>query len=228
MPEDVRKEADQRAKLGLSVKEQAAAAAAAAAAESEAEEAVSLSAFLKRPREEPWIAEGRVSPSVENAAEWLKKQRTDDVITTAPAAAVSVFPTGGYHDYTPNDLLAPAPASGEDAEVAAEVAAAVAESDDANVNGYRHPHYQYAHYLSLSASEEAMARELAAVGGLSMNLSAGGPFSTNINMNTTGLNTSGGRNMNGAGGINAATLNVAGSLNMNTTGGLNMHNMNEL
>ena len=163
MPEDVMKEAEQRAQLGLSGKEQAAQAAAAAAAEAEA------AASLKRARDPLYQHIGRVSPSVENAAEWLKKQRTDDAMATAAAAAAAVtdFTHSAYSDpqvvaaaaavYHPNDLLTPAAAStSEDDDAAvAEAAAAAAESDDPNGNGYHH-HYQYSdemHQGGLSLTE---------------------------------------------------------------------------
>jgi len=234
IPEDVLKEANQRAQLGLSGKQQAAAAAAAAAA---AQPPPEQEVTFKR----PW---GRVSPSVENAAEWLKKQRTDEAMATAAAAAISDFPSATTSDfgslkqtqqqqqrttsddamataaaaaaasavndytpvhdetalaaanavYTPNDLLAQAEHTEEDDDdaaiaEAAEVVASITESDDAISPGQHH-HYQYP---TLSASEEALAREMAAAGGL-MSSSAG------LNMNTSGgglsLNEHEGLNMN--------------------------------
>jgi len=79
MPTDVVQSAQKRNELGLTGKQQAARAAAeAAAAQAAATIPESTTASSKR----DW---GRVSPSVENAAEWLKKQRTDD--SHAPAVA---------------------------------------------------------------------------------------------------------------------------------------------
>ena len=135
IPRDVIKNAEQRAQLGLSRRELAAAAAAAAAAADAAASATNDSIYeddgipsYKRPRDflfDP--SSGRVSPSVENAAEWLKKQRTVDAMATAAAVAqvaavTSDFTDTGYHDaqvvaaaaaavYHPNDLLVPASAA---------------------------------------------------------------------------------------------------------------------
>lgn len=79
MPTDVVQSAQKRSELGLTGKQQAARAAAeAAAAQAAATIPESTTASSKR----DW---GRISPSVENAAEWLKKQRTDD--SNAPAIA---------------------------------------------------------------------------------------------------------------------------------------------
>jgi hypothetical protein len=68
---------------------------------------------------------GRVSPSVENAAEWLKKQRTDENTTVTPSTAGSDTANGGtisydrgsmdgpppYEQFQPQVQYAPAPAS---------------------------------------------------------------------------------------------------------------------
>jgi hypothetical protein len=149
MPGDVVKNAEQRAQLGLSGKELAAAAAAAYAAEYAIEHDEGIPSY-KRPRDYSFDpSSGRVSPSVENAAEWLKKQRTDDAMATAAAAAqvaaAGEFANSEYHDaqvaaaaaavYNPNELLAPASAT-------AELEEGASESDDPNGNGYHHNHYQ--------------------------------------------------------------------------------------
>lgn len=156
IPRDVINNAEQRAQLGLSGKELAAAAAAAAAATNDnIYDDVGMIPSYKRPRDflfDP--SSGRVSPSVENAAEWLKKQRTDDAMATAAAAAqvaaavTSDFTDNGYHDaqvvaaaaavYHPNDLLAPASAATE----LEEAADASEDYDDSNENGYHHNPYQ--------------------------------------------------------------------------------------
>ena len=239
IPDDVLQVANQRAQSGLSGKQQAEVAVAAAQSSEEVQAAASLSETLKRARADT-VDWGRVSPSVENAAEWLKKQRTDDAMATAAAAAaiseaaaaeavssltngtvfhdemtaqqstddaltnaattyssggaiyhdeaahhqdsdaaaaaaaISEFNTGAYHDeaavaaasaivYSPNDLLAHTSSEDEedlDVAEAAEVVASITENDDTNVIT---PGTQYP---SLSASEEALVREMAAAGGL--------------------------------------------------------------
>lgn len=131
-PEDVVKTAEELAKSGLTGKQHAAQAAAASAAAA----AAAASATLKRNRDTlalgmvgvpgaPPVSShpgatangadgGRVSPSVENAAEWLKKQRTTDGLPNptfdagtqaaqAAAAAAAAAVVGG------DGLLAPPP-----------------------------------------------------------------------------------------------------------------------
>lgn len=130
IPEDVLEVVNQRAQSGLSVKQQAEVAVAASAAQS-AQEAHAADPYfqapLKRARDEP-IDWGRVSPSVENAAEWLKKQRTDDAMATAAAAAaISDFPNGpasGYH-HLRESAVAGTHQTNDDAMEAAAAAAAV-------------------------------------------------------------------------------------------------------
>mmetsp|Transcript_15596 Transcript_15596/g.23085 ORF Transcript_15596/g.23085 Transcript_15596/m.23085 type:complete len:359 (+) Transcript_15596:120-1196(+) len=74
-PPDVVVVAETRAASGVSGKQHAASLAAAAAADA----AAAASATLKRTREQISVSHnGRLSPSVENAAEWLKKQRRED------------------------------------------------------------------------------------------------------------------------------------------------------
>jgi hypothetical protein len=163
MPGDVLQNAEQRAQLGLSGKELAAAAAAAYASDYAIEQDEGIPSY-KRPRDfcfDP-SSYGRVSPSVENAAEWLKKQRTDDAMATAAAAAQVAaegeFANNGYDDaqvaaaaaavYNPNELLAPASAAYNPNELLAPASAATeleegaSESDDPNGNGYHHNPYQ--------------------------------------------------------------------------------------
>lgn len=151
VPGDVIKNAEQRAQLGLSRKELAAVAAAASATNDNYEDEGIPS--YKRPRDflfDP-SSSGRVSPSVENAAEWLKKQRTDDAMATAAAAAqvaaavTSDFSDNGYHDaqvvaaaaavYHPNDLLVAASSAATELEESAD---ASEDYDDSNENGYHH------------------------------------------------------------------------------------------
>jgi hypothetical protein len=230
MPEDVLQEANQRAQLGLSVKQQAE-AAVAAAAQSQNEAVASLhQQSFKRARDvaADW---GRVSPSVENAAEWLKKQRTDDAMATAAAAAAAVSADFAPNEtvveaanaiYSSNDLLVGTTTQEEEddiAEAAEVVASITAESnlggsDDGvvtNMSSYRHPYE-----LSLSAPEEALAREMA--GGL-MSSSAAGAFNMNATTSTTtateGFNTTASNTTTTGGGYHES-------------GSLNMHNMNEL
>jgi hypothetical protein len=276
IPDDVLQVANQRAQSGLSVKQQAEVAVAAAQSSEEVQAAASLSETLKRARAEP-VDWGRVSPSVENAAEWLKKQRTDDAMATAAAAAaiseaaaaeavssltngasfheettaqqstddaltnaattyssgaayhddaghhqdsdaaaaaaaISEFNTGAYHDetastaasamvYSPNDLLGHDSEEDDDDEdldvaEAAEVVASITENDDTNVIT---PGTQYP---SLSASEEALAREMAAAGGLMSHE----------------------RHFEGTDGLYQHSM-TGGS---GADGGLDLHNMNEL
>lgn len=230
MPEDVLQEANQRAQLGLSVKQQAEAAVAAAAAQSQNEAAASLHhQSLKRVRDASadW---GRVSPSVENAAEWLKKQRTDDAMATAAAAAAAVSADfAPVHDetvaaanaiYSSNDLLVSSTQEEDDIAEAAEVVASItAESnlggsdDGTNMSSYRHAPYE----LSLSAPEEALAREMAASAGGLMSSSAAGAFNMNVTTSTTTTE-----------GFNTTTSNTTAGGGYHESGGLNMHNMNEL
>eukprot|EP00547_Thalassionema_nitzschioides_P004190 CAMPEP_0194215708 /NCGR_PEP_ID=MMETSP0156-20130528/17704_1 /TAXON_ID=33649 /ORGANISM="Thalassionema nitzschioides, Strain L26-B" /LENGTH=635 /DNA_ID=CAMNT_0038944305 /DNA_START=288 /DNA_END=2195 /DNA_ORIENTATION=- len=79
MPNDVVHSARKRDESGLTGKQRAARAAAEAAA---AKAAATISDSTTNLSKRDW---GRVSPSVENAAEWLKKQRTDEA--NAPAIA---------------------------------------------------------------------------------------------------------------------------------------------
>lgn len=258
MPEDVQEKAKEQAQLGLSVKEQAEAAAAARAVEVDTTLYEAVHGVKRRRSYEQDQAlhqqQDRVSPSVENAAEWLKKQRTDDISwpRTSASNAVSDFSSTGacYQDesthdqdavddstsvYATGDLFARAPSADDDAEVEEAVGGG---SDDAGGYGYRINFNPYAQFPSLSASEEAMARELAYVGGINMSLSATGAFNTSgggLNMNATGYSSAtGGINMGGTGGTSSMTgsasynANPSGSgLNANTTGGLNIHNMND-
>lgn len=131
-----------------------------------------------------WDDDGRISPSVENAAEWLKRQRTDDAMATAAAAAaVSLTP----HDEEAiqaanavNDLLTSTTNEEDDIAEAAEVVASITDahvSDDVlgdfatstSQQAARHPYE-----LSLSAPEEALAREMAASVGGFMGGASGG------------------------------------------------------
>jgi hypothetical protein len=76
VPTDVQQSARSRQETGLTGKQQA----ARAAAEFAAAQAAATIPSNKR----DW---GRVSPSVENAAEWLKKQRTDEMSAGTPTTA---------------------------------------------------------------------------------------------------------------------------------------------
>ena len=98
MPTDVLQSARHREDTGLTGKQQA----ARAAAEVAAAQAAATIPSNKR----DW---GRVSPSVENAAEWLKKQRTDEAITTVtPSTSGSdTMNGGGPVSYDPASLGVP-------------------------------------------------------------------------------------------------------------------------
>lgn len=90
VPSDVQESARQRQSSGLTGKQQA----ARAAAEFAAAQAAATIPSHKR----DW---GRVSPSVENAAEWLKKQRTDEMSAGNPTApAPSTAGTDAMHGGT--------------------------------------------------------------------------------------------------------------------------------
>lgn len=113
-PEDVRESVEHRQMSGLSNKE-IAKQMALAATKAEAEEMAAMEqmAALKRSRE------ASISPSIENAAEWLKKQRTEHtpVPNSTPTTAAS---SGGmlqetsvlesYHG-SPANVLTPAVAT---------------------------------------------------------------------------------------------------------------------
>lgn len=96
-PDDVRIIAETRSALGMTNKQYAEAAVARAMSEQAAEaqnqyqgegddNLMGVPAFYaSRPRSDFVPIEGRVSPSVENAAEWLKRQRTEDAYPAAYA-----------------------------------------------------------------------------------------------------------------------------------------------
>lgn len=93
MPSDVVQAARHLQDTGLTGKQHA----ARAAAEVAAAQAAATIPSSKR----DW---GRVSPSVENAAEWLKKQRTDENTTVTPSTAGSEVANSGLVSYDPASL----------------------------------------------------------------------------------------------------------------------------
>jgi hypothetical protein len=98
MPPDVVQAARHLQDTGLTGKQYA----ARAAAELAAAQAAATIPSNKR----DW---GRVSPSVENAAEWLKKQRTDENTTVTPSTAASDTANGGTISYDPGSMDGPPP-----------------------------------------------------------------------------------------------------------------------
>lgn len=98
MPPDVVQAARHLQDTGLTGKQYAARAAAELAA-------VQAAATIPNNKRD-W---GRVSPSVENAAEWLKKQRTDENTTVTPSTAGSDTANGGTVSYDPGSMDGPPP-----------------------------------------------------------------------------------------------------------------------
>jgi len=87
IPDDVRQSAEQRQQTGLTPKQYAEQIALAAKKEAE------LDAAGKRSRTE--YQEGALSPSVEDAAEWLKKQRSDTTPLTSTMTPTTAASSGG-------------------------------------------------------------------------------------------------------------------------------------
>lgn len=137
MPDDVAREAERLANSGMTSRQQAAATVAAEQAsrtvgyshplpayvtpQAAAAAAAAMDMSFKRDREEAFGTptatsldeDGRVSPSIENAAEWLKKQRTDEAAATAAAVAASADLNGyGQHhsDHVDAQVMASAAA----------------------------------------------------------------------------------------------------------------------
>jgi hypothetical protein len=124
VPEDVKESADERSKTGLSLKEHAAAAVAKANPSTLHSHHLNMnppaldqnyaSAATFPQRKRSLDSAARFSPSVEHAAEWLKKQRTDDPFSTSsfpePSDPVLSSLSSGMHS-TPASFVAPVPVS---------------------------------------------------------------------------------------------------------------------